>query len=104
MAAARAEEGEPPQGSFTLAVRTLTGDKTTLEDVLSSQTVGSVTVFVMTAKVSQRRPGGTTPPAMTPSWSGRKDWDNGSQVDLHTQTTQFRRALKDTTRAYALAC
>ena len=44
MEAARAEEGEPPQGSFTLAVRTLTGDKTTLEDVLSSQTVGSVTL------------------------------------------------------------
>ena len=40
MEAARAEEGEPPPGSLTLAIRTLTGDTTTLRDVASSQTVG----------------------------------------------------------------
>ena len=38
MEAARAEEGEPPAGSLTLAIRTLTGDTTTLRDVASSHT------------------------------------------------------------------
>ena len=32
MEAARAEEGEPPTGSLTLSIRTLTGDTTTLRD------------------------------------------------------------------------
>ena len=44
MEAARAEEGEPPAGPFTLDIRTLTGGTTTLRDVVSSQTVGSVTL------------------------------------------------------------
>ena len=44
MEAARPEEGEPPAGPFTLDIRTLTGGTTTLRDVVSSQTVGSVTL------------------------------------------------------------
>ena len=43
MEAGRPEEGEPPPGSLTLAIRTLTGDTTTLRDVLSSHTVHAVT-------------------------------------------------------------
>ncbi len=44
MEAARPEEGEPPAGPFALKIRTLTGGTTTLRDVVSSQTVGSVTL------------------------------------------------------------
>eukprot|EP01045_Picozoa_sp_COSAG04_P013519 COSAG04_NODE_963_length_9150_cov_8.566788_2_plen_200_part_00 len=44
MEAARPEEGEPPAGIFALNIRTLTGGTTTLRDVVSSQTVGSVTL------------------------------------------------------------
>ena len=44
MEAARAEEGEPPAGSLTLAIRTLTGGTTTLRDVVSLQTVHAVTL------------------------------------------------------------
>ena len=44
MEAARPEEGEPPGGTFALTIRTLTGGTTTLRDVVSSQTVGFVTL------------------------------------------------------------
>ena len=44
MEAARPEEGQPPTGPFVLSIRTFTGGTTTLRDVVSSQTVGSVTL------------------------------------------------------------
>ena len=44
MEATRPEEGEPPTGPFALNIRTLTGGTTTLRDVVSSQTVGSITL------------------------------------------------------------
>ena len=40
----RAEEGEPPTGSLTLSIRTLTGGTTTLRGLVSSRTVGFVTL------------------------------------------------------------